>query len=482
MRDFTERVLGRAKDLKATYADLRIVKNTSERINVRNGVVSSITSNTDEGFGVRVIADGAWGFASSPRIDEAEIDEIVARAVRIARASSMHRKDSVALSEEDVVSDARYSTAHTRDPLNIRLEEKVDLLLQADKLMRVGEEIRSTNSVMGIARQDKTFASSEGAFIEQDLLETGTLIQATAVAKGDAQVRSYPNGRSGAFRTGGFEVIDELDLVGNAEEVGKEAVELVQADQCPSLEGDLILHGNQLGLQIHESIGHPIELDRVLGSEVSMAGASFLTTDKLGQLRYGSDIVNVVADATAPGGMGTFGYDDEGVPAQRASIIRDGQFEGYLSSRETATEIGQRSSGAALATNWNKIPLVRMTNINLEPGDWDLDELIRDTKRGIMMEGTKTGSIDDMRVNFQFGPEVAWEIEDGSIKRMLKNPVYTGSSLDFWRSCDAIASSEHWDMWGTPTCGKGQPGQVAHVGHGAAPARFKDIRIGVGKW
>jgi TldD protein len=236
-----------------------------------------------------------------------------------------------------------------------------------------------------------------------------------------------------------------------------------------------------LALQVHESCGHPIELDRVFGTEASYAGTSFLTTEKMGNFRYGSEIVNITADATVPGGLGTFGYDDEGVPAQRTPIVRDGIFVGYLTSRETAAVLGQQSNGAMRADGWNRIPLIRMTNVNLEPGEWDLDDLIADTDDGIYMEMNKSWSIDDKRLNFQFGTEIAYQIKKGKLGQMYKNATYTGITPQFWAGCDAICSDKHWNVWGTPNCGKGQPSQTAHVGHGTAPARFRNVRVGVMK-
>jgi TldD protein len=237
-----------------------------------------------------------------------------------------------------------------------------------------------------------------------------------------------------------------------------------------------------VGLQIHESIGHPIELDRVLGTEANFAGMSFLTLEKLGTLQYASEIVNVVADATeAHGpGLGTFAYDDEGVPAQATPIIKNGLFVGYLTSRETAKAIGQsRSSGAMRAESWNRIPLIRMTNVSLLPGAWTFDDLMADTDDGIFMETNRSWSIDDRRYNFQFGTEIAWEIRHGKKTRMLKNPSYAGITTEFWNSCDGICGPENWKLWGTPNCGKGQPMQSMGTGHGASPARFRRVQVGV---
>ncbi|MFB0545702.1 MAG: TldD/PmbA family protein, partial [Anaerolineae bacterium] len=322
---------------------------------------------------------------------------------------------------------------------------------------------------------------SEGSFIEQEIVESGGGLEATAVDGGEVQKRSYPNSFGRHQGTAGYEFIEAMDLAGHAERVGAEAVALLTAPQCPSMVTTLILGGAQLALQVHESCGHPIELDRVFGTEASYAGTSFLTTDKLGAFRYGSEVVNITADATIPRGLGTFGYDDEGVKAQRTPIVRQGLFVGYLTSRETATLLGQTSNGAMRADGWNRIPLIRMTNINLEPGEWDFEDLLADTDEGIYMEMNKSWSIDDKRLNFQFGTEVAYEIKGGELGQLYKNATYTGLTPQFWGSCDAVCDERHWQVWGTPNCGKGQPSQTAHVGHGTAPARFRNVRVGVMK-
>jgi TldD protein len=271
--------------------------------------------------------------------------------------------------------------------------------------------------------------------------------------------------------------------VENAERIREEAIALLSAAPCPEGEFDLILAGDQLALQVHESCGHPTELDRVLGTEISYAGGSFLTLDKLGKYRYGSEIVNIVADATIPESIGSFGYDDEGVPAQRNHLVQEGILVGYLTSRETAPLIGRRSGGCMRAQSWNHIPLIRMVNINLEPisSGPTLEELIADTAHGILMQTNKSWSIDDLRLNFQFGCELAWEIKGGKKVRLLKNPVYTGITPEFWQSCDAICGEGEWKVWGLPNCGKGEPPQTMHVAHGTAPARFRKVKIGSGK-
>jgi len=344
-----------------------------------------------------------------------------------------------------------------------------------------GVAIREGSVMAG--RETKTFASTTGARIEQEIVEAGGGIEATAVNETEMQQRSYPNSFGGQAVTGGFEAVRLIDLAEHAQETAELAVALLDAPQCPSGEMDLILDSTQVAPQIHESCGHPTELDRVFGTEASFAGTSFLTTDKLGKLRYGSELVSIDADATAPGGLGTFGYDDEGVPAQNVPLIENGLLVGYLTSRETAPVIGRQSMGSARAWTWSHIPLIRMTNINLRPGSAGLlDDLIADTRDGIFMSINKSWSIDDRRLNFQFGDQAGWLIRNGKLTTLVKNPTYTGITPRFWGSCDAICGAGEWTLWGISNCGKGEPVQTGHVGHGAAPARFRRVQVGVGRW
>jgi len=482
LKDFTDLALEKAKQLGATYADIRILTQHQESVRTKNGNVESMGSSVSKGFGVRVLHDGAWGFASSSDLNETQVRGVTAEAVSIAKASAtVKRARDVELSAVDPVV-SKWESKFRIDPFSVKAEDKIGLLLEADSLVRRNKQVRVASGSMWCLREDKLFASTEGSYIEQVKTEVGAGIEATATDGRELQRRSYPNSAGGDCAAAGYEFVLGMGLADHAETIASEAVELLSARQCPGTETDLILDGSQLGLQIHESCGHPIELDRVFGQEASYAGTSFLTTEKQGTFRYGSEIVNIVADATIPGGLGSFAYDDEGVPAQRTVIVDDGMFKNYLSSRETAFELGQESSGAMRADGWNRTPIIRMTNINLEPGDWTLDEMIKDTKQGIYMETNKSWSIDDRRLNFQFGTEVAYEIKDGSIGAMLKNPNYTGLTHEFWRSCDAVGNKDEWRLWGLANCGKGEPGQVAHVGHGAAPARFRNVKVGVGRW
>ena len=461
----------------ATYGDIRIIENREQDIAVTNGTPESISQSQTRGFGVRVIVDGAWGFHSSHVVSAEEIERVVDQACAIARASARVAGDPVVLSELAPRRDT-YTTPHRRDPFEAPLEEKLSLLVRASERM-AGEPVVLAQSFFTAHDTRKHFASTDGSLIEQRIIECGGGIAATAVADGEVQVRSYPNSFRGNFATSGYEYFESMDITGHAERVRREAIELLSAPACPSGRETIILDGGQLALQVHESIGHPIELDRVIGMESAYAGDSFLTFDKLGALQYGSSIVNVVADATVPTGLGTFAYDDEGVPAQRTEIITDGRFVGYLSSRETAPLVGQASSGTMRASSWNRIPLVRMTNVNLLPHEGTLDELIADTRDGLLLATNRSWSIDNKRLNFQFGTEIAWEITGGKLGRVYKNPTYTGVTPEFWNACDAICGPEEWRLFGTPNCGKGQPSQTAHVGHGVAPARFRNVEVGV---
>ncbi|MBI3740436.1 MAG: TldD/PmbA family protein [Chloroflexi bacterium] len=464
MNDLTARALNQAQTRGATYADIRIVTRTTQRIAVKNGIVAALEQNESQGFGPR------------------EIERVVTQALAIAKASALTKTREINLGAK-ISQQATYKTPIEKDPFLVPMQAKTDLLLKADAEMRRVPGIKVARGEMAFVREQKIFASTEGSYITQEIIESGCGISALAtnVESGEVQTRSYPNSGGRNQVTRGYEFILEQKLAENASRVAEEAVALLSAEQCPSYDAaTIILDGSQVALQVHESCGHPIELDRVLGTEAAFAGTSFLTPEKLGNYYYGSEFINITADATIPGGLGTFGFDDEGVPAQKTEIVKNGLFVGYLTSRETAQELklGQ-SNGTMRADGWNRLPIIRMTNVSLLPGTWSADDLIASTDDGIWMETNRSWSIDDKRLNFQFGTEMGWEIKGGKKTRMLKNATYTGITPQFWGSCDAVANENAWIVWGTPNCGKGQPPQIAHTGHGAAPARFRGIRVGV---
>jgi TldD protein len=482
MQDVASWALNTASLRGATHTDARVVDDRNRAISTKNGKVGSASVSESLGIGIRVIAEGAWGFAASDDLSRPAVEAAAARAVAIAKASARVKKEDIRLAPEKPAV-AEWTTPYKINPFSTSVEQNIDLLLKIDaELCSVaGVTLAETN--MNFRREESWFVSSEGADIHQTKYSTGAGYAALAFAGSEIQKRSFPTSFGGQWQNKGYELIDELKLLENARRIGEECVALHKADQCPQGPNTVILDGAQLGLQIHESVGHPIELDRVLGMEANFAGTSFLTLDKLRKLRYGSELVNIVADARQEHGpgLGTFGFDDEGVPAQCTPIITNGLFTGYLSSRETAHIVGlNRSGGTSRAENWNRLPMIRMTNISILPGEkpLTLDQLVADTDQGILMETNRSWSIDDKRYNFQFGCELGWEIKGGKKTRMLKNPSYSGITTEFWNSIDAICSRDEWTLWGTPNCGKGQPQQVMGTGHGASPARFRNIKVG----
>src|SRR5580704_5488705 len=482
MLDWATWGLETAKVRGASYADARVMDVRQRDITTKNGEVGTLLESESLGIGIRVIASGAWGFASTDRLTREGVQACAAQAVNIAKSSALAKRENVALAAEEAHVDT-WQNPFVKDPFRIPVERQIDLLLRADKEILAVKGVTLAEGSMSFRRIDQLFVSSIGSVIHQVKMHSGAGIVATSFAGTEIQKRSYPNSFGGQHALQGYELIEALDLVGNAPRTAEEAVALHSAAQCPEGTSTIILGGSQLGLQIHESIGHPIELDRVLGQEANFAGMSFLTLEKLRTLKYGSEIVNVVADATeAHGpGLGTFAYDDEGVAAQCTPIITNGLFTGYLSNRETAASIGEkRSGGTVRCESWNRLPMIRMTNISILPGEkpLSLEQLVASTDHGILMQTNRSWSIDDKRYNFQFGCEIGWEIKHGKRVRTVKNPSYSGITTEFWNSLDAICSRDEWTLWGTPNCGKGQPQQVMGTGHGAAPSRFRNIKVG----
>jgi TldD protein len=479
MKDLALEALDAVSRREVSYADVRAIEIRDREVSTKNGKPGHVSSSESLGLGIRVLAFGCWGFAATDDLTREGIEAAAALALEIARAGTAAQKGEVVLAPEEAYQ-AVWISPFRIDPFTVSIDQQLMLLLAVDAELRRNPGVTLAEASMHFDRRRQVFASTLGSIIDQTRYMTGAGFSALSYKDGEIQRRSYPNSFGGQYQLKGYELIDELKLVDNAPRIAEEAVALHAAGQCPEGHFDLILDSSQLGLQIHESIGHPIELDRVLGTEANYAGMSFLTLDQVGHLRYGSEIVNVVCDAREQHGpgLGTFAFDDEGVPARSTDIIRNGQFTGYMTSRETAAQIGQaRSNGCMRADGWARLPLIRMTNVSLEPGQQSLEEIF-DVEHAIYMETNRSWSIDDKRYNFQFGCEIGWEIRNGQRVRMLKNPSYSGISTEFWNSCAVIAGPEHWTLWGVPNCGKGQPEQVMGTGHGASPARFRNIRIG----
>jgi TldD protein len=478
MEELLQAALDHATFAGASYTDVRAVEIESETLSVTGPSVEALDTGYSLGFGVRVLADGAWGHAASAKLEPSEFERVARAAVDVARAAATASAAPVELVPEPVHR-ARWATPVVLDPWRVPLEDKLELLTSAAGLIEATRGVDIGRATMDFIRQRTRFASSEGSEIDQTIVHSGAGIEAVAIGDGEIQQRSYPASFRGHFEAGGYEIVEAMDLRAHAQPTADEAAGLLDAPDCPSVVTTLVLDGHQVMLQVHESVGHPTELDRVLGMEAAFAGTSFVGVEDLHRLRYGSKHITITADATAAGGLGTYAFDDEGVEAQSVELIEEGTLVGFQSSRETAARVGwERSNGTMRAEGWENFPLIRMTNINLAPGEGSLEELISEVDEGIFMATNKSWSIDDKRKNFQFGCEIAWEIKHGRIGRMLKNPRYTGITPVFWSSCDGVAGSQEWRMWGTPNCGKGQPGQSMRVGHGAAPARFRNVATG----
>ncbi|MBC5809725.1 MAG: TldD/PmbA family protein [Candidatus Eremiobacteraeota bacterium] len=472
------RALDTARARGAAYAEIRFEEGRSERIEVRNGSVVSLSDSGSSGFGIRAMVDGAWGFAASDDASDGGLDLAAARAVEIAKAGAAGGR-GMRTAVPTAAHVGSYETPVERDPATVPLGDRVAHLLAVERELHATPRISVGRAWIDLWRTDKLFFNTNGSKISQRLYQTGSGISALAVGDRDAQDRTFP-GDVGLYQSGGWEIVEAARLADNAARIGEEADRLLDAPQCPAGEMDVILGGSQVSLQIHESCGHAAELDRIMGWEANFSGTSFLDPKLLGTLRYGSDKVSIVIDNLIPRGLATIAYDDEGTKSVRSDIVRDGLLVGFEMSRETAQAIGRESNACVRAQTWGHVPMIRMCNLNLLPGDVPFDALFDGIKEGVYMESNRSWSIDDHRLNFQFGCEIGWEIRNGKRGRLLKNPTYAGVTPQFWNSCDAVADERSWVAWGTPNCGKGEPMQTGRTAQCASPARFRKVRVGVG--
>ena len=465
------------------YGDIRLCTYRNQKFTARDRSLNNLSDNISSGFGVRVLLKGSWGFAASHHKTPAEITRIVNLAIEIAKGSHLSQQEPVKLVPVEAYRDT-YITPIKTDPFDIPIAEKAELLLNInEQLLTYSEKgIKKVYSFLRFSREEKTFASTEGSLIQQIIYRSYPGFGCSAIADGDAQSRSYERTPLNI----GYEHINKLDLFQNVDRVAQEAIEKVHAPDCPDdIRSTLILKPTNLFLTIHESVGHPTELDRVYGYESNFAGTSFATTEKLGKLSYAAPWINFKADRTQLGGRSTMGYDDEGVKAQDWYVIKDGVLVDYLTDRETAYRLGRGSSnGSAYADSWSSVPMVRIPNLGLEPGSdggshtATLAEMIADTEEGILIDGVGSFSIDQQRRNFQFGGDAFWKVEKGKVVGMLKNVTYHSMTTDFWNSVDAIGPVSERMQCGTNMCGKGEPLQIAQMTHTCVPVRVRNIQIG----
>ena len=476
--DFLELALEKALSMGADYADIRIQRTQTEMVFLRNLSLKNTAVNELHGYGIRIFKNGAWGFAHSNQFHQQDVIKTVERAYYLAEQSGRVKNgNGLQLATERGYIDS-FETGCYIDPFSVPLAEKVELMLEVNKTLLRYEGIKQAMFVLECVRDEKQYGSTLGSRLNLSNIYIDPSFRATAVTAQDSQSRSFRDGGVAA----GWEYIEEMNILEKAEKIAEEAIMKVKADSLGADERrTLILDPIHMALTIHESVGHPTELDRVLGWEADFAGTSFATPEKLGVYKYGSDIVNFVADNTLENGLATLGYDDDGVPAQKWYIVKDGTLKEYGTTRDTAPILGLKMSrGCNRATHYFDFPINRIPNLYLEPGKGELspNDLIADTEEGIYIEGQGSFSIDQKRCNFQFGGDMCWEIKNGKKVRPLKKVIYRSNNPEFWNSVDAICDSRFFRTFGVTNCGKGQPQQRGRMTHGGSTARFRNILVG----
>ncbi len=476
MKEWVDYALEVMSSLNIDYGDARLRGTDMEFVRTYNDVLKNVRNNKELGIGIRILLDGRWGFAATPYLTKDKIAETVKKAAGIAKAASRVEQKPIILTNDKPVVDT-YRTKIEKNPFEVSLSKKADTLFEVYNKASKVDKVKKVDGFMYFQKIHQFFKSTEGADLENEVYISGAAYEITAVGENDFQTRNYqmfPKAK-------GYEWIEEQPIVENAEKLAEDAVKKLEAKKGPSGKKDLILMPSHLALTIHESVGHPTELDRVLGWEANFAGTSFATTEKLNNFQYGSKVVNFVADNTLEEAIGTWGFDDDGIPGKRWHIVKDGILINYGTTRETAHYIGKEESmGCNRADSYASQPINRIPNLSLMPGKekLSLDELIADTKDGVLIDGRGSYSIDQRRYNFQFGGDMFYEIKNGKITQPLKDVTYQSITPDFWNSCDAICDENHWELYGVLNCGKGEPGQRMQMSHGAAPARFRDIELG----
>jgi TldD protein len=474
--EIADAALTHAATLGASYADIRINRYRRESISTREQQVQNVQRSTSYGFGLRVLVNGAWGFASSNVVDATSARHAAELAVCIAKANAMLATRKVVLADAAKVVTS-WTSSFKKDPFEVSLETKIGFLLNLNKTALVPGVSFVTSQIL-FADEQKYFASSEGSRITQRLIRTYPQFQTTATdrASGDFQTRPVVD----RAKLLGYEYVEEPMWLADAEKAGHEVVEKLKSKPVSAGRYDIVVDPTQLFLAIHESCGHATELDRALGYEANSAGTSFIKPTDAGKLRYGSNIVNMVGDRTQLGGLATTGYDDEGVKSDEWHIVRDGVFVDWQTTRELAPQIGQkRSHGCLHCDSWASVPFPRMPNVSLQPAKTDvtLDQLFSGIRRGLYIVGRGVSSIDQQRYNFQFGGGVIREIRDGKLGAMVRDAAYQSRTPDFWASCDGVGGPATYQLWGTAADGKGEPGQTNQVSHGCPPARFRNITV-----
>ena len=477
--------LNEGKKYKATYTDIRIVRLRDQRIGLRlspergtgkTQAVPNVGEDASFGFGVRVIVNGAWGFASSPIVTPEEIARITGEAVIIAKANATIQPKPIELAPVKAYRD-RWETPHEKDPFAVPMAEKLEILRRATEEVKKNPKVYGSAATFNVRSEDKYFASTEGSSIQQLILQIYGNIDATATDRqlGVSRTRNYTPTQASA----GWEYVPEMNLEENATRIREEVVEHLTAPPVKPGKKDLILMPNHLMLTIHERVAHPTELDRALGYEANYAGTSYITPDKIGK-RIASEHCTFVGDRISPRALGTVGYDDDGVKTSQFTIIDQGIFRNYQTTREQAHLVGDKEShGCSQADSWATVPFQRMPNVWLKagPADTTLESLIAGIEDGVLIDGRGSYSIDQQRYNFQFGGDAFWEIKGGKKGGMISRVAYQGRTPDFWQACDGTAGPSYWRQFGTTGDAKGEPTQINSISHGCSPSRFRQINV-----
>ena len=466
-----------AKRLGASYADIRINRYRFEALSAREQQIQNVSRTQSFGFGVRALVKGTWGFAASRIVTPEEVRRVTTQAVEIARANAAFQRRPIELVPAPRIV-TTWKSAFERDPFEVPIDDKIQFLLKLNETAMKTEGVGFVNSAMLFVNEQKFLATSDGSRIEQYLIRSFPSFTVTAInrANGDFQTRSSLGGPQAM----GYEYMQKYPWMTEAEQAAQEVVMKLKAKSVEPGKYDLVLHPSHLWLTIHESVGHPTELDRALLWEANYAGTSFLTPDKTGKLQFGSKIVNFVADRTQPTGLATTGYDDEGVPAQKWHLVRDGRFVDWQTTRDLAPLVGHKKSyGCLYADSWGSVPFPRMPNVSLEPAREavSLDNLLGGVENGILIYGNGSFSIDQQRYNFQFGGQTFWEVKKGKITGMLRDVAYQSRTTDFWGACDGLGGQATYQLGGSFNDGKGEPTQSNAVSHGCPIARFRQIEV-----
>jgi TldD protein len=477
--------LREAKKNKASYSDIRIVRLRDQRLGLRvspergtgkNVAVPNVMEDSSFGFGVRVIVNGAWGFAASPVVTPEEIARITREAVVVAKANAAIQPKPVQLAPVKAYRDC-WVTPHDKDPFDVETAEKLELLRRVTDEVKKNTRVFSGSATLNLRAEDKYFASSEGSSIQQYILQIYGNVDATAVDRQNniSRSRDYVPTQASA----GWEYVPEMNLEENAQRIREEVVEHLSAPPVKPGKKDLLLMPNHLMLTIHESVGHPTELDRAMGYEANYAGTSYITLDKIGK-RIASDHVTFYGDRTSPRGLATCGYDDDGVKTTQFTIIENGIFRNYQTTRDQAHLVGAKEShGCCQADSWATVPFQRMPNVWLKAGprETTLETLIGGIDDGVLIDGRGSYSIDQQRYNFQFGGDAFWEIKGGKKRGMLSRVSYQARTPDFWQACDGIGGPAYWRQYGTTGDAKGEPTQINSISHGCSQSRFRQIDV-----